>query len=274
MKLKMILTLFWVSTTVTFANNIAGNTPLCPEATLQSYLNSYGSGLSGGSCAIGQLSFAKFDWAAFNVLSNNSSLTIYDTIKPADLILKPVEARNSFDIIPVAGKETLFNRTINAGKSERYFFTYNVDPPPIIAGDELFLDPPIGSIYGTKWICADQPFANLPGGQSIAAYVPGLSRGGYTAQTFGCGSGSTDAYFLQTDGDPSTAIGVQSRVLFSSPAAYINVRLLLDFEPGTITGFDGIQIPVVTTVPEPATVVMMGIALAGLATISRNRRKS
>lgn len=266
----LICGLLFLSATGLFATNIGANTPVCPTASLAFYLANYGPTLSGGSCVIGQLEFAKFEWAAFNVLSNNQQTTVYETIKPSDLQVVPVAIRNSFDLIPF--NVSILNRTIEPGEWERYFLTYNADPPPIIAGDELYLDPPTGPVFGTKWICADSPFSNLPGGQSIMQYVPGLSRASYSDTTFTCGVNKTPSFLIKTDGDPNTPTPVQASVQFPSLAGYINVRLILDFENGTTTGFEGIQVPIFTSIPEPGSYVLMGSALAGLGALLRRKR--
>lgn len=269
---NLLIALAFMMTSQLYATSIGANTPLCQTATLQTYLNNYGTGVSGGSCAIGQLAYAKFDWASFSVLANGNS-TNHALITASDLNVIPVQAKNGFDIAPVAGKEGLFNRAIAANMAERYFLTYNADPPPIIAGDELSLDPPVGPVYASKWICADQPFSNLPGGVAINSYVPALSRAGYNSSTFTCGSSNTPAYFLTTDGDPATATGTTASITFPIAASYLNVRLLLDFEPGAeITGFDAIQSPV-STVPEPSTNALIAFGILGLGLLSKSRRK-
>ena len=257
-----------------FANTIGTGTPVCPEATLQQYLTSYGTSNSGGSCRIGQLVFNKFDFASFGLLSPGvADPNFSNGITASDIIVKPDEGRSAFDFFPILSKPNLFNRTIDAGKLERYAFFYRADPPPIIAGDELFLDPPAGNVYGTKFICADQDFAAAPGGQSNFSYIQSLSRSSYSGSTFPCiGPNSGDSYIIKTDGDASTAIPTQASIIFDNPASVINVLILLDYEPGTVTGFEGVVTPAILTIPEPANALLMGSALIGLGALLRRRR--
>jgi hypothetical protein len=259
-----------------FANGIGQSAIPCPTASLQTYLSAYQPGIFGGKCQIGQLVYDSFQWSAFSVLDNGTS-TIFSQISTADIMIVPVSSRNSFDIKPIASKPDLFNLTIGTNQRERYFFGYRADPPPIIAGDELYLDPPVGKVYASKWICTDQEFAqgNPVDSGSVATYIPGLKRADYSASTFRCADGSNPVY-IKADGDLDTpSILERSSVFFDEPAFKIDVRILLDYEEGSVAGFQGTETTsfLVSDIPEPATNIMMAGALLGLTVLSRLRRK-
>jgi hypothetical protein len=277
MRLPFLLSTLLLAGTQLFATNVSELTQLCPEATLQQYINSYGVGFGGGSCRIGQLAFNKFQFASFAVLSNGSN-TVFGNITASDILIKPDATRSAFDFFP-ATNPNLFNRSVAPGQSERYLLAYSADPPPIIAGDELYLDPPVGPVYGTKFICADKSIGPS-NGSSINDFVPGLSRTSYSSTTFTC-SGGTPAYIIKTDGDPTTLnVQVRDQVIFDTAASEINVLLMLDYEPGNaaigtnVTGFSGVEAPVIlTTVPEPANALLMGTALIGIGALLRRRKR-
>jgi len=257
--------LLLLATTKIFGSTINASLPSCTSGSLQSYVDNFGIG-AGGACTIGTLTYSKFFFKELKV-TTASSLT--NNITASSLNIDPVSALNSFNILPVSLSS--FNRTII--NSERYFISYNVDPPPIIAGDELFLDPPFGSIYGTKWGCTDSDFSPSNPVEKVLQDVGG--RPGYSASTFSCGVNPVKApYILKTDGTSPTFDNVIARITFPEPVAILNIRLVLDFEPGTITGFDGIQVPVSTTIPEPASGLLIAAGLAAVAVSSRKKFKA
>jgi len=69
LRVLQLAALLFLSSQV-FATNIGLNTPLCPQATLQQYINSYGPGIFGQSCAIGNLVYNNFAFAALPVASD------------------------------------------------------------------------------------------------------------------------------------------------------------------------------------------------------------
>ena len=265
MHLKLSFALFMIGSAQVFAATLNNPLPACVTDTLKNYAINYGTP-DGGACTIGNLAYSRFFFSELKVTSS-SALTF--SILAENLILDPVSATNSFNIAPV--NTSLFNRTITI--AERYLITYNIDPPPIIAGDELSLDPPVGTVYATKWGCVDSDFS--PQSSSTETILQNVGgRAGYTAGTFKCGSSpQTDPYILKTDGDPSTSPTTIASITFPQSAAIVNVRLVLDFEPGTITGFDAIQSPVATTIPEPTTNIMIDAGLIGFGLLSRLRLK-
>jgi hypothetical protein len=233
--------------------------PDCQEDTLASYTATYSLG-NGRGCKIGNLGFSKFYFEEFAATAGAPDTL---NIEASDLIIRPNAATNSFSILP--STLSLFNRVITA--PERYYISYFVDPPPIIAGDELTLDPPVGNVFAAKWGCTDSDFA--PGANNIEDTLLTVGRPGYSASTFSCGPSGAAPYLLKADGTSPSFANVTDSIVFTSPVATINVRLVLDFEPGTIEGFEGILNPVETTIPEPAANAMIGGGLLALGLLGQ-----
>lgn len=275
-----------------FATGIGLNTPDCKPDTLANYMTNHGFGPRARACKIGSLIYNEFFFESLAVSSNTSPTTVYGAIDPALIWISPDASRSAFDYFPTFipdpldntqnSNKDLFNRSVNPGEWQRHFFSYKADPPPIIAGDELFLDPPVGPVYGTKWICADRDFGPVDGGQ-LTGYASTLNRLNYNGETFKCapGGGLSDgppAYIIKTDGDPDTSAGVRDNVIFETAASVINVIILLDYESNsngtrsTIRDFQGVQTPVILTIPEPANVLLMGSSLVALLAMIRRRK--
>ncbi len=254
MHFRILSLAFFAVASCSFAGSIS-DLPACGQDTLTNYQSNYSPTL-GGACNIGNLTYSKFFFTELKV-TPSSSLT--GSITADDLIIVPVQSTNSFNILP--SDLSFFNRVITV--PERYLITYNVDPPPIIAGDRLDLDPPVGSIYGTKWGCIDSDFT--PSIPISTALQNAGGPSGYSDSTFSCGPSATKPYILKTNGTSSTFEFVSASIVFDEPAAVLNIRLVLDFLPGTISGFEGIQQPVATTIPEPSTFALAGLVLAGVA---------
>ncbi len=133
---------------------------------------------------------------------------------------------------------------------ERYAIAYIVDPAPILAGDELTLDPPQGGITVTKYSCADNllVFGDI---NNPATYV--------------CSVGNTTPYSLTVTPD-----NLSDSLLYPTPATFVSVLMIIELE-GTVTGLEGILSDNILT-PEPATFYMLaGALLAGLAAARRKR---
>ncbi len=263
MHLRLLTCTLLVACCSAFGSTV-GELPACATNTLAYYQSTYSLG-NGAGCKVGSLGYSKFYFE--ELAATNGALDTLN-ITASDLMIVPVAATNSFNILPVDLSD--FNRAISI--PERYLIRYFVDPPPIIAGDELTLDPPVGSIYATKWGCTDSDFTVSPTSIENKLLQTGLAN--YSASTFACGPNSTTPYILKTDGVAATQPGVSDFVLFNTPASTLSVRLVLDFQPGTITRFDGILNPVETTIPEPGANLMIagGLTLFGLVARKRMRR--
>lgn len=261
MNIRSIFISFALLTCNSFADTILPGVNPCVQDTLANYSSNFG--IFGGACSIGQLSYARF---GFLSLKPDASTPASTRITAADLLIKPAPLANSFDILPI--DLALFNPQ-NLTQAERYLIVYSVDPPPIIAGDDLRLDPPVGPVFGTKWGCKDVDFAFGP---SVQDTLLGIHPENYTADLFSCGvGGALPSYILQTNGlDPNFA-NVNASITFDPAVSILNIRLVLDFLPGSVNGFEGIQQPTALIVPEPSSLALLGGALVVLALRRRQR---
>jgi hypothetical protein len=220
----------------------------CVTQTLAYYESNFGE-LS--PCTLGALSFYSFDFG---------KLSAAGTVTPNDIMITPDLATTS--LFFSGATATTFNHVVLAGQREQYLLSYIIDPPPIVAGDDLSLDPPTGPIFVSRWSCANQPFDPSPSAGSIA----GAPVSSY-ATAYKCLGDGSNPYFLQVS--PTTVLS--QSVTFATPASYVFSRMAIDLFPGEISGLDAI-VARTSTVPEPGTFVPAAIALAGLVFYRKRRR--
>ncbi len=222
--------------------------PCVPE-TLSYYKANYGEL---NACTSGVLNFFSFDF---------SKLSSFGSVTANDIYVTPDPSQNTLlfnGVLP-----STFNHSVLPGQAEQYLVSYVIDPPPIVAGDDLSLDPPTGPIYVSRWSCTDQPFSQFPVPNSIG----GVGPTNYTSNSFECIDGS-NPYFLQVS--PLTQLSAS--VTFIEPARYVFTRMAIDLLPGEVAGLEGIVAQSQTTVPEPGTFIPAALALAGMA-FHRLRRR-
>lgn len=222
--------------------------PCIPE-TLSYYQTTYGEL---NACSSGVLNYFSFDFA---------KLSSFGAVTPNDIYITPDPANSTLLFNGI--QYSTFNHTVLAGQAEQYLISYVIDPPPIVAGDDLTLDPPTGPIYVSRWSCTEQPFSQAPSPSSIT----GVGPTNYTAGSFQCIDGSTP-YFLQVS--PLTQLSAS--LTFAVPARYVFTRMAIDLLPGEHTGLEGIVSVTPTTIPEPGTFIPAALALAGMA-FHRLRRR-
>ena len=221
----------------------------CIPETLSYYKTNYGEL---NACTSGNLNFFSFDF---------SKLSTYGAVTANDIFITPDPSQNTLLFNGVSA--STFNHTVLAGQAEQYLISYVIDPPPIVAGDDLTLDPPTGPIYVSRWSCTDQPFSQFPTPSSIAGVAPTS----YATNSFEC-LNAANPYFIQVS--PLTQLSAS--VTFAVPARYVFTRMAIDLLPGQVTGLEGIVSQSQTTVPEPGTFVPAALALAGMA-FHRLRRR-
>lgn len=279
---KLLPALFFLASTIAFATQ-------CPTNTLDYYRLPSDPPYNGGGytdgfgCTNGGLTYTNF---AFRELIAPGNSAITGNIKATDIIVGPTSIPDpglpSFGIPPTCAgcsgldffgaTASVFNRLITV--PERYFISYTVDPPPVVAGDELFLDPPTGPITVSKWGCRDDGFF------TSASALTGLTVAQYST-AFQCLRAGNDPYFLQV-----TPPNLQEQIVFPTLAALVNVRIVIDLIPApgcsptnlsactSVSGLEGIGGRVQTIVPEPAFVLPLAAGLAGLVLAVNRRRKT
>ncbi len=216
----------------------------CITQSLDYYKNNYGELTP---CSSGDLTYYGFDFA---------KLSAPGSITALDIIVTPDPGNNT--LVFSGANASTFNHFIAAGQREQYLLSYIIDPPPIVAGDDLSLDPPSGPIYVSRWSCAGTPFNQSPSAGSIAGMDPSSYSSAYT-----CLDSSTP-YFIQVS--PETQLSAS--VDFNPAVTFVFARMAIDLLPGNVTGLDAI-VSQTSIVPEPGTAVLAAITLAGLAFFRR-----
>jgi hypothetical protein len=229
------------------------NAAACPTASLAFYQLKYIGGLG---CTSGELTFFGFGFAQLDV--NGQQLGAIDSF---DIMVRPSSTGIGLDFYGVT--DDVFNRTFT--DPERYYITYTVDPPPIVAGDELRLDPPTGPVTVSRWTCPD---TNGFDPANVNTVLNNLDMSQYSS-AFKCFDNS-NPYFLQVD--TSSLDALDASVSFDQLAASVVVRMVIDFREGTVDELEAI-VSNTNVVPEPAAFVPMAAGVAGLIAYVRRRRK-
>ncbi|MDX2269007.1 MAG: hypothetical protein NW208_12930 [Bryobacter sp.] len=223
----------------------------CPEASLDFYRDNFPDGFA---CSNGVLNYYNFQ---FVKLSSAGPVTAND------IIVRPSATGVGIDFRGLTS--TTFNRTIT--EREQYFISYTVDPPPIIAGDEMRLNPPTGPMYVSRWTCPDDIF-----NQAIpVSNIVGDAVNTYST-AFECLSDeSPNPFFLQVTSDTGVAADLSESVTYPELANFVSVRMIIDLLPGEIVGLTAV-VTGTEVVPEPAAFLPLGAGVAGLVLLIRRRR--
>lgn len=210
-----------------------GTTASCSSGTFTRYSQ------SGYTCALGPLEFFNFELytvdAAGAATAADSNLLNLISIDPV------WNATTGAATLTMGGFTEL---TVDSSHTRAWKIRYTVDPPPVVGGETMELDPPFGNITGTQSYCADGIFAAPTGCNG----TPGTAAFGFH--------------------DPS--VNTPASVTFGSPLATLDTLTTIRLNPGltTASGFDGIVFSV-QTVPEPAAFFLAGSALLLLGALRR-----
>ena len=124
-----------------------------------------------------------------------------------------------------------------------WLIRFTVDPPPVVAGEDVGFDPPFGPVFGHQSYCPDGLFSTA-----------GI-----------CSSGVAPS--------ASFSIGNPAFLSFTPALAILDTLTSIRLNPNldTAAGFDGVVFTVSTT-PEPASWMLMPAALAIAGWGKRRRR--
>ncbi len=223
----MINRQLWLTTALVLASGL-----MAQGASVSCARNSFANyAASEGLCSVGDIGVFNFELF---------TLDTFNSPTPADYgLLSTIMITPTWNSTTGAATILINGFTdfaVDAAHTAAWRVHFSVDPPPIIRGDDVGLDPPFGAVFGYQTMCPEVPaFCEVP------AY-----------QTFGL---TTNAHFS-----------------FDPPVAALDLFTTVRLNPNqdTASGFDGLVFTI-DTAPEPAT----WFALAPLTWVLwRNRRRS
>ncbi len=198
--------------------------PLCPTASLAEYISLD----SAGGCLSNDLTFFRFSYAT-PVSTGGAPVAA-----ASDVLVTPLNSSIGIGFSFSSSYFMLNNPT--TVESATYGIGYSVDPPPIIVGEGLSLDPPYGAVNVVQNLCQNDVVSN-----GCAYGIPVTQRVTPTSPT--------------------------SFVYFPSPVPFVDVQTMftLSASPGNPAGFDALQtgslLTVPTAAPEPASAALSGLAV-------------
>lgn len=147
MKIQIATLGLLMSVSTAFAGSVGGAAP-CQAGSIGSYLS------SGFVCNVGSVD-------VFNFTLEMDTGNGFEAASPYALaqlhILPSVNSSDGSSTLFVGGFP-LFQ--VDASTSLGWRLGFTVDPPPIITGETLEIDPPYGEILGHQLYCMDGTFAN------------------------------------------------------------------------------------------------------------------
>lgn len=205
--------------------------PLCQSASLADYI-----GLnSTGGCTFNDLTFFRFAFAPAPVSTGGAALA-----SSRDIFLEPILTGSGAGFSITSSFFQLNNPTV--AQSVVYGIGYSVDPPPIIVGEELFLDPPFGDVTISQNVCLNDVLAN------------------------NCAFGVALAQSV-------TPLSPLSTLQFPFPVPFVDLQLTIALRstPGNPAGFDAIQTGTLTNVPEPRSFALLALGIGSALCCKRRR---
>lgn len=265
MHLSRLLSLGLLVGGLGYANTISGQ-PCAESSALSVYLAPSASFPSG--CDVGPLNYTFLDFGKLTARPNGGySFNSDGGIVNADnLFVVPV---NDGDRFGITFRSDSFRSDFSSGP-EIYFISYTVDPPPILAGEEVSLDSGASlarflvadsaapSVTVREYLCPDNLFVRLNTSPDRSANQCAL----------GPGSATTNPLELVATLDKPF-----DSVRFANGVPLVSVHLFIELS-GNLrnSSFTGVSsLPIVEQVPEPFTVGLTGAGLALMVGLLRRR---
>ena len=209
----------------------SGAPPTCASGSFNSYTQQT-------LCTVGILGLYNFELYTLDASNNR---TVASTGLLNTITVDPVWNAGTGVMTMTIGGFTGFDvgPTATAG----WLIRFTVDPPPVVAGEDVGFDPPFGPVFGHQSYCPDGLFNTA-----------GI-----------CSSGVAPS--------ASFSIGNPAFLRFTPALATLDTLTSIRLNPNldTAAGFDGVVFTVSTT-PEPASWMLMPAALAIAGWGKRRRR--
>lgn len=215
--------------------------PVCQTDTLASYMT---LNVQGG-CTYDDLTFFRFSYNPGPVGTGGAALA-----SAADIMVTPIANQVGYGFSFSSSFFQLSNNLV--AQSATYNIGYSVDPPPIIVGEGLFLDPPFGNVTVSQNVCLNDVLANR------------------------CAFGVQLAQSV-TPGSPLSFLSFP----YAVPFVDVENTISLSSTPGNPAGFDALQsgaiLQATTTTPEPSSAALslltVGLGVAGYGWRRRSARQ-
>lgn len=235
MKALLTCSLLLGTAVVAQAGTVGGD-PVCVAGTFSDYVQLL------TPCAVGSVALSNFELYTLSetgVRGDASAMLSGINVTPSwnaasGIMTLLIGGENGGGFLPYS---------VDATHTAAWEIRFTVDPPPIIQGEDVALDPPFGVISGTQRYCRDAMFTSE-----------------------GCSSEGTLTFDIPT----------AASVTFASPLMILDTLTTIRLNPdyananGVASGFDGIIFTIHTT-PEPGTWLLATTSLA-LAGFRRRKR--
>jgi hypothetical protein len=228
----------------------------CPTDPLDLYINSFTA--PGNGCIQGAQNNVENYGFTFETRSSSGNSDVASSIT--------VTPNNAAATLGFSGFESL----AAGGGDIEYFIGYNIDPPPILTGDSISIDPfNPGTATLNLYVCqGDTPFFL---GDNDGTFECGSTFGGFSGGTSPINLADPNASVNSTT--PNATFGFP-------PTSQVGILLELVLEAGdtgTGSGNFGSNPSVQGTAPEPASFLLVGLALAaaiGFRKLIQNRLRA